>query len=75
MESGFFSLTNFFKSNNYDVYVVNSKGEKFSEKDWKLSKTYNYSDQIHLIISDKHSRKYLELSGDQKKKSEKKVWG
>ena len=32
MESGFFSLTNFFKSNNYDVYVVNSKGEKFSEK-------------------------------------------
>jgi len=75
IESGFFSLTNFFKSNNYDVYVVNSKGEKFSEKDWKLSKTYNYSDQIHLIISDKHSRKYLELTEDQKKKSEKKVWG
>ena len=44
MESGS-SLTNFFKSNNYDVYVVNSKGEKFSEKDWKLSKTYNYSDK------------------------------
>ncbi len=74
LESGVGSLTNYFKDKNYNIYVVNSDGNKFEEKDWKLSETYNYYEKSKLIISDKHTRKYDELSENDKLISRRKVW-
>ena len=74
LESGIGSLTNYFKEKNYNVYVVNSDGNKFEEKDWKLSETYNYYEKPKLIISDKHTRKYDELDKNDKLISRRKVW-
>ena len=75
IESGKFSLTNYFKKLNYNIYIVNSDGRKFIEKDWKISKTYNYSDQNKSIISDRHIRKYHSLNHDERLKSQKNTWG
>ena len=74
IESGIGSLTNYFKDNNYNIYVVNSDGNKFEEMNWKLSETYNYYEKSKLIISDKHTRKYDELSENDKLISRRKVW-
>lgn len=75
IESGFQSLTNYFKLKNYDVLVINSKGERFLENEWKLSLTYSYMNQDNLIISDKHTRKYMIKSLDERKDATKIVWG
>lgn len=75
IESGKHSLTNYFKKLNYNIYIINSDGNKFLEKDWKLSKTYNYSDQNKSIISDKHIRKYHNLNPDEKLKFQNNTWG
>ncbi len=75
IESGKKSLTNFFKSKNYNIYVVNSDGKKFTEKNYIYSETYCYSKQSKSIISDKHTRKYLSLSHEDKNLSQFKVWG
>lgn len=75
IESGFNSLTNYFKSKNYNIFVVNSKGEKFLEKEWKISNTYCYLDQENLIISDKHTRNYQLKSLEKKIESSINVWG
>ena len=74
-ESGFNSLTNFFKKNNYPILVINSEGKKFSEKDWKFSETYNFLNQSKSIISDKHTRKYLMLNDKEKKPHQINTWG
>ena len=75
IESGKNSLTNYFKKNNFDIFVVNSDGNKFNENDWIYSETYCYSKQSKSIISDKHSRKYLGLSEKQRISTQSKVWG
>ena len=75
VESGKKSLTNFFKSKNMDIFIVNSDGEKFSEKNWKISNTYKYLNQENLIISDKHTRGYLASSVEKKKIIQKNTWG
>ncbi|MBD1174746.1 hypothetical protein IDH32_05140 [Pelagibacterales bacterium SAG-MED01] len=75
IESGKNSLFNHFKDNNYNVYIINSDGNKFEEKDWKLSETYNYFKQSKSIISDKHTRKYEALDDSDKFLSRMKVWG
>jgi len=74
LESGKISLTNFFKSLNYKIYVVNSDGNKFEEIQWKLSETYNYLNQQKSIISDKHTRKYLSLDDNDKNYFQNKTW-
>ena len=75
IESGKNSLSNFFKNKNYDVYLVNSDGDKFIEENWKLSETYNYLKYSKSIISDKHTRKFEALNEDNKLISRKRVWG
>jgi len=75
IESGFNSLTNYFKRKNFSLLVVNSEGAKFDEKRWMLSKTYYYQNQSKTIISDKHSRKYLKLTIVKRKEAQKSVWG
>ena len=75
IESGKFGLTNYFKNKGFNIFVINSLGQKFSEIDWKYSKTYNYLDQEYSIISDKHTRKYLSPDNDEKKIYEKNTWG
>jgi len=75
IESGKLGLTNYFKSKGYKIYVVNSKGDKFLEKDWKLSETFNYKDQNKYIISDNQIRKYLNQSNSEKKTLQYKTWG
>ena len=74
LESGIGSLTNYFKDKNYNIYVVNCDGNRFEEKDWKFSETYNYYEKSKLIISDKHTRKYDELNENDKSISRRKVW-
>jgi hypothetical protein len=75
LESGKDSLTNYFKDNNYGIYVVNSDGNKFDENKWKLSETYNYLNHSKSVISDKHTRKYDKLNTNQKLISRTNVWG
>ena len=75
IESGKKNLTNHFKNMNYDIYIINSDGKKFTEKEWMHSETYCYSKQLRSIISDKHTRKYLALSEKDKVLSQLKVWG
>ena len=75
IESGKESLTNYFKKKNYDIFVVNSDGKKYFENEWKLSETYNYRNQSKSIISDKHTRKYLSLTEDEKLLYQLKNWG
>ena len=55
--------------------MVNSDGNHFLENDWMLSETYNYLNQSKSIISDKHTRKYLDLNKDNKKLSQFNTWG
>ena len=74
-ESGYEGLTNFFKNKRYNIYVVNSDGLKFDENQWKLSETYNYLKQSKSLISDKHSRKYLQLSSKGQLIASKICWG
>jgi hypothetical protein len=75
IESGFNGLTNYFRKNNFNIYVVNSDGEKFIENQWKFSETYNFLKQNKSIISDKHTRKYLLLNSKDKKISQTISWG
>ena len=75
IESGKMSLTSFFKQKNYPVYIVNSDGKKFTEANWMYSETYCYSKQSKSIISDKHTRKYLSLSEEDRVSSQIEVWG
>ncbi len=75
LESGKESLTIFLKNKNFKIYVINQDGNKFEEKDWKLSETYNYTDHSKSIISDKHIRKYDLLSEKEKLASRINVWG
>lgn len=75
IESGKDSLTNHFKKLNFNIYVINSEGKKFSENKWKYSQTYNYSDLNKSIISDKHIRKYHLLDKIEKLKFQDNTWG
>ena len=75
IESGKNSLFNYFKNKNFDIYVINSDGDKFAQKEWKFSETYNYFNQSKSIISDKHTRKYDILNDDEKLLSRMNVWG
>ena len=74
-ESGFNSLTNFFKKRKYNILIVNSDGKKFTENNWRLSETYNFLNQSKSLASDKHSRKYLKLSARDKLYSSNISWG
>lgn len=75
IESGKYSLTNYFKKKGVDIFVINSDGKKFTENQWLLSETFNYLDQSKCIISDKHTRKYLKFNNSDKKKAQYKTWG
>jgi len=75
IESGYNSLTNYFKRRKFKLLVVNSEGKKFLEDKWMYSETYYYKEQKKTIISDKHSRKYLTYGKKQKIISQKSVWG
>ena len=75
IESGFNSLTNFFRKKKYRLLVVNSDGNKFLQNEWMNSETFHYKKQSKVLISDKHSRKYTKLSRFNKLKSQKAVWG
>ena len=68
-------MTNHFKKKNFNIYVVNSDGNKFDENNWKSSETYNYFKKSKSIISDKHTRKYEALNEEDKLISRLKVWG
>ena len=75
IESGLDGLTNYFKKKNYNIFVINSDGLKFTENNWKLSETYNYLKQSKSLISDKHTRKYLKLSNQKRIFSSYNSWG
>ena len=75
IESGLGGLTNYFKRKNYNIFVINSDGLKFTENNWKLSETYNYLKQSKSLISDKHTRKYLKLSDQKRIFSSYNSWG
>ena len=75
IESGRNSLTNFFLKNKFPIKLVNSEGSSFNIKNWFKSNTYCYLNKSKLIISDKHTRKYDDLSNNEKILYQKKVWG
>ena len=74
-ESGKNGMSNYFKKKGFKLLVINSKGKSFSEKDWKISKTFCIENQDYLLISDKHSRAYQESDKNQKRQIIKRVWG
>ena len=43
---------------NFSIYLINSDGHKFEEKQWHLSETYALNQQSKLIIGDKFSSIY-----------------
>ena len=75
IESGKYSLFKFFKRQNYEILVVNSNGDTFSEKYWRHSNTYVTGTQNNLLISDKFTRKYMKLSDNDRILMQNKVWG
>ena len=75
IESGFNGLTNYFKKKNFDIYVINSDGKKYTEKKWMFSQSFNFLDKNKSIISDKHIRKYLLLNSKKQKIAHIKSWG
>jgi hypothetical protein len=75
IESGKDSITNYFKSKKYPLFIVNSDGISFNEKDWKKSNTFNYQKQDKSIISDTHTRKYLKLNHHRRLISQFNTWG
>jgi len=74
-ESGKNGMSNYFKKKGFKLLVINSEGKSFTEKNWKLSKTYCLGNQDYLLISDKHSRAYQKSDEEQKRQFIKKVWG
>lgn len=75
IESGKNGLTNYFKTKGFKIYVVNKDGDKFSEKNWKFSETFNYLSQKKSLISDNHTRKYLYATKTEKDNFQKETWG
>lgn len=74
-ESGKNSLTNYFLRKGYNVIIVNSEGKAFKLDRWKQSKTFCNGAQEKILISDKHSRKYILSDSKQRKIFKKLVWG
>ena len=75
LESGKFGLSEYFKKRNYKLFVVNSKGEIFSEPYWHDSNTYAINNQKFLVVADKHTKKFSKLTKKQKRKFQLTVWG
>ena len=74
-ESGKNNLTSFFKNKNFKILIINSDGEKFTEKNWEKSKTYCSASVSKSIISDKHTRKYHLFTNKKKQIIRANVWG
>ena len=75
LESGKSGLSEYFKKRNYKLLVVNSKGELFSEPNWRDSNTYAIDNQRFAIIWDKHTKKFSKLTKKRKRKFQLTVWG
>jgi hypothetical protein len=73
-ECGRYSLTNFFLKKNYNVFIINSSGEKFDLKSMEKSMTFCTSQVADVLISDRHHIKYQLLSDEQRLITRKKVW-
>jgi hypothetical protein len=73
-ESGKNGLTHFFKRKKFKIFVINSDAKMFTEREWMLSETYCYKNQNKLLISDKHTRKFQNLSKIGKLCCKNKVW-
>lgn len=59
LENGKFSLTRYFLKKNYNVGIVGKDGKFYLPDNWRESKTYKYSMQENLLISDNRTNKYL----------------
>lgn len=75
LESGRSGLSEYFKKRNYKLLVINSKGELFSEPNWRDSNTYAVGNQKFSMIWDKHTKKFSKLTKNQKRKFQLTVWG
>jgi threonyl-tRNA synthetase len=75
MESGRSSLTEYFKKKNYKLFVINSKGDLYSEANWCDSNTYAINDQKYRMFLDKHTTRFSKFTKKQKKKFQMKIWG
>ena len=59
MENGKNSLSKDFLKNNYKIVVVAKDGIFYLPSKWKESRTFKYSNQENLLISDNHTNYYL----------------
>ena len=59
LENGKNSLSKYFLKNNYKIGVVGKDGIFYLPSKWKESKTFKYSNQENLLISDNHTNYYL----------------
>ena len=75
LESGRSSLTEYFKKKNYKLFVINSKGDLYSEANWRDSNTYATNDQKYRMFLDKHTTRFSKFTKNQKKRFQMKIWG
>ena len=58
----------------FSIYLINSDGHKFEEKQWHLSETYALNQQSKLIIGDKFSSIYAKKSIMDKLSFQNHIW-
>ena len=58
LENGKKSLSKYFLRNNYKIGVAGKDGVFYLPPNWKYSKTFKYSNQENLLISDNHTNYY-----------------
>lgn len=75
IESGKNGLIKYLKKKKIKVFVVNSDGNKFDEQNWSYSETYCFLKKNKAIISDKHTRKFINFDKNKKQTVRLKVWG
>lgn len=59
LENGKQSISKYFLKNDYKIGVVGKDGILYLPSKWKESRTFKYSNQENLLISDNHTNYYL----------------
>ena len=73
-ESGRMGMTNQLKRKKFNIYVINSDGNKFKENEWQKSDTYALNKQSKLIIEDKFSLIFKNKKDNERLNFQNSIW-
>jgi hypothetical protein len=74
-ESGPQSMTNVIKNLGLKVVIVGKNGTIYDEENWWDSHTFRQGDQSNLLISDNHTRAFMDMSEPSRESHEWLTWG